>query len=195
VPEVDEDALISGIPNSALIVGVPVLANFAIISFFTGYCKALQIPLWYISVSPVQLFIIGLFSLPFAWLALALYLKLKRTGRTLRFGGDVTSRGSWFSGLALLIIAVSFAWGFLLPFVTPSWAVVAGSPKCVVLTRIGDNVLASDFDPATARLKRRLSTYPIDKVPPLDLYRVHLNVRAGPLSVSSTAERADCPRQ
>jgi hypothetical protein len=195
VPEKNEDAVIFGIPNSAVIVGVPVLANFAIISFFTGYCKALGIPLWYISVSPVQVFIVGLFSVPFAWLAVALYLKLKKARLTPRLGDDLTARTLWVSGLTLLVIAVTFAWGFLLPFVTPSWAVVAGSPKCVVLTRIGDNVIASDFDPGSARLKPRLSSYPIDKVPPLDLYRVRLNLRAGPLSVKSAAEPADCPRQ
>jgi len=191
----NDDALIFGIPNSAIFVGVPVLANFAIISFFTGYCKALGIPLWYISVSPVQVFIVGLFSVPFAWVVLPLYLMLRRNGLLPRFGGDLTARTLGLSGLTLLIIAATFAWGFLLPFFTQSWAVVAGSPKCVILTRIGDNVLASDFDPGSSRLKPRLSTYPIDKVPPLDLYRVHLNLRAGPLSVSSTAEPADCPRR
>jgi hypothetical protein len=185
--------ILAGVPDSALFVALPLLANFAVLSWFTGYCQALAIPLWYISISAVQLFIVALFSLPLGWLALVSYLTLKRRGKTQKFDENASVRATLLGLVAVIVLVLSYVWGYAVPFATTRWSVVVGTAGCAILTRIGDNVIASDYDTRTRRLRGRLTLYAIGAVPTIDVYRVELDLRGG--TAPLPPERpSNCPK-
>lgn len=191
--QAESSSIVPGVPNSALFVGAPLLGNFATVTWYTGYCRALGIPLWYVSVNSVQVFIVGLFSLPVAWAFLMLYLMLRRRGITKHFDTNALVRGRWFGGIAFVLLALAFAWGYALPFFTKQWSVVAGAPECVILIRTGDSVIAGEYDTSSRRLRGRITLYPIDAVPTIDVYRVALDVRGGTAPVPSERP-STCPK-
>lgn len=191
VPQPDDEPLISGIPNAALLAAMPILANFADVTWYTGYFRALSIPLWYITISPVEIFIIGLFSVIPGFVVVMAYLALKRAGRTARFDQDTATRVGWIFACTVGGLFIVYAWGYSTPL-TRQWDVVAGFPGCVIITRTGTNVIASEYDIPSRRLRGRLTLYPIDKLPAIDVYRVQLDIRAG-IRQAPITEPPACP--
>jgi len=194
-------SLVPGVPNSVLFVAMPLVGNFAVITWYTGYFRALSIPLWYVSVNSVQVFVVGLFSLPVGYLLLVIYFALKYLRKTKKFDESPVVRTIWLGGTCLVAIVLSYVWGYMVPIATPRWAVVAGAPGCALLIRTGDTVIAGDYDPQTRRLRGRITLYAIDAVPTFDAYRVELDLRGGTARVPSerpsacpNAQKRDVPR-